>query len=163
MSAPDFWDDNDKAQKLISEMNGIKSVVDKYQKLQTECDDLSLMQELIAEEGDESLVPDWTEGVNKLEEALEQFELTLLLNSPYDKYNAILELHPGAGGTESQDWAQMLLRVYRRYAEKRGYKVEVLDYLPGDVAGVKCATLGVEGHHDYGSVRSAKVEDRMVR
>jgi len=163
MSAPDFWDDNEKAQKTIAEMNAIKSVVDKYQKLKNDCDDLQVMQELIAEEDDESLVPDWEDGVNKLYEALEQFELTLLLNSPYDKYNAILELHPGAGGTESQDWASMLYRMYTRWAEQSGYKVEVLDYLPGDEAGIKSVTISIAGHNAYGYLKAEKGVHRLVR
>jgi len=163
MSAPDFWDDNERAQKTISEMNAIKSVVEKYQKLNGDAEDLTLMQELITEEGEESLVPEWTEGVNKLAEALDQFELTLLLSSPYDKYNAILELHPGAGGTESQDWASMLYRMYTRWAEKSGFKVEVLDYLPGDEAGIKSVTIGVSGYNAYGYLKAEKGVHRLVR
>lgn len=163
MSAPDFWDDNERAQKLIAEMNAVKSVVEKYQKLQSDCDDLALMQELIEEENDESLIPDWTDGVNQLASALDQFELQLLLNSPYDKYNAILELHPGAGGTESQDWASMLYRMYTRWAEKSGYKVEVLDYLPGDEAGIKSVTIGISGYNAYGYLKAEKGVHRLVR
>lgn len=163
MSAPDFWDDSEKAQKLISEMNAIKSVVEKYQKLQSDCDDLLVMQELIAEEDDSSLVREWEEGIRKLTEGLEQFELTLLLNSPYDRYNAILEIHPGAGGTESQDWASMLYRMYTRWAEKSGYKVEVLDYLPGDEAGIKSVTLSIAGHNAYGYLKAEKGVHRLVR
>jgi len=163
MSAPDFWDDNERAQKTIAEMNAIKSVVEKYQKLQSDCDDLLVMQELIAEEGEESLLPEWEEGVNKLAEALEHFELTLLLSSPYDKYNAILELHPGAGGTESQDWASMLYRMYTRWAEKSGFKVEVLDYLPGDEAGIKSVTIAVSGYNAYGYLKAEKGVHRLVR
>ena len=163
MAAPDFWDDNERAQKTIAEMNAIKSVVEKYQKLQSDCDDLAVMQELIVEEGEESLVPEWSEGVEKLADELDQFELTLLLNTPYDKYNAILELHPGAGGTESQDWASMLYRMYTRWAEKRGFKVEVLDYLPGDEAGIKSVTIGVSGYNAYGYLKAEKGVHRLVR
>jgi peptide chain release factor 2 len=163
MSAPDFWDDNERAQKTIAEMNAIKSVVEKYQKLQSECDDLSLMQELIEDEGEESLVPEWIEGVNKLAKGLDDFELTLLLSSPYDKYNAIFELHPGAGGTESQDWASMLYRMYTRWAEDRGFKVEVLDYLPGDEAGIKSVTILVSGYNAYGYLKAEKGVHRLVR
>ncbi|HZG78584.1 MAG TPA: peptide chain release factor 2 [Paenibacillus sp.] len=163
MSAPDFWDDNERAQKTIAEMNAIKSVVEKYQKLNGEAEDLTLMQELITEEGEESLVPEWSEGVKKLTEALENFELTLLLSSPYDKYNAILELHPGAGGTESQDWASMLYRMYTRWAEHSGFKVEVLDYLPGDEAGIKSVTIGVSGYNAYGYLKAEKGVHRLVR
>ncbi len=163
MSAPDFWDDNERAQKMIGELNAIKSVVEKYQKLQGECEDLQLLKQLIEEEGEESLAKEWEEGVNKLYSDLEQFELTLLLSSPYDKYNAILELHPGAGGTESQDWASMLYRMYTRWAEKSGYKVEVLDYLPGDEAGIKSVTILVQGYNAYGYLKAEKGVHRLVR
>jgi len=101
--------------------------------------------------------------VKKLAEELDKFELTLLLNSPYDKNNAILELHPGAGGTESQDWAQMLYRMYVRWAEKNGYKVEVLDYLPGEEAGIKSVTISVSGHNAYGYLKAEKGVHRLVR
>jgi len=163
MVAPDFWDDNERAQKLISELNAIKSVVERYNKLQSDCEDLTVMQELIAEEGDESLAAEWEQGVDKLADELEQFELTLLLNSPYDKLNAILELHPGAGGTESQDWASMLYRMYTRWAENRGYKVEVIDYLPGEEAGIKSVTLLISGYNAYGYLKAEKGVHRLVR
>jgi peptide chain release factor 2 len=119
--------------------------------------------ELAVEENDESFVPDITAGIKTLVAKLEAFELQLLLNNPYDKSNAILELHPGAGGTESQDWAEMLLRMYRRYGESKGYKVEVLDYLPGDEAGVKSVTLLFKGHNAYGYLKAEKGVHRLVR
>jgi peptide chain release factor 2 len=108
-------------------------------------------------------VPDIHSGIKTLIAKFEAFELQLLLNGPYDKSNAILELHPGAGGTESQDWAEMLLRMYRRYAEGAGYKVEVLDYLPGDEAGVKSVTLLIKGHNAYGYLKAEKGVHRLVR
>lgn len=163
MSEPDFWDDNERAQKMINELNAIKSVVEKYQKLNGDFEDLQLMQELIEEEQDESLLGDWAQGVNQLAAGLDQFELTLLLSSPYDKYNAILELHPGAGGTESQDWASMLYRMYTRWAEHSGYKVEVVDYLPGDEAGIKSVTILVQGYNAYGYLKAEKGVHRLVR
>ncbi|MCZ8523599.1 MULTISPECIES: peptide chain release factor 2 [Paenibacillus] len=163
MSAPDFWDDNEKAQKLIAEMNGIKGSIDQLQELTAEYEDLELMMELVQEEADESLVAELTTGIAALVKKLESFELQLLLSQPYDKLNVILELHPGAGGTESQDWAEMLLRMYRRWAEKRGYKVEVLDYLPGDEAGVKSVTLLIQGHNAYGYLKAEKGVHRLVR
>ena len=163
MSVPDFWDDNEKAQKLISELNGIKSVVEQFQKLSQEYEDLAVMMELAEEEGDESLEKELAEGTRQLVEKLEKFELELLLNQPYDKNNAILELHPGAGGTESQDWAQMLLRMYTRWAESKNYKVEVLDYLPGEEAGVKSVTLLIKGYNAYGYLKAEKGVHRLVR
>ncbi len=163
MSAPDFWDDNEKAQGVIAEMNAVKSSVDKYEKLQQEYDDASMMAELADEEGDESLFGEIAESVKSIQKRLEDFELDLLLNQPYDKMNAILELHPGAGGTESQDWGQMLLRMYTRWAEKRGFKVEVLDYLPGDEAGIKSVTLLIKGFNAYGYLKTEKGVHRLVR
>jgi peptide chain release factor 2 len=163
MADPDFWNDNDKAQKIIGEMNAIKSVVVEIETMQSEYEDLDTMLELAIEENDESFVPDIESGIKTLVTKLEAFELQLLLNNPYDKSNAILELHPGAGGTESQDWAEMLLRMYRRYAEGHGYKVEVLDYLPGDEAGVKSVTLLIKGHNAYGYLKAEKGVHRLVR
>jgi len=163
MSAPDFWDDNERAQKLISEMNAIKSVVTDFEELSGQYEDLQLMAELIEEENDDSMIEDLKSGIQTLTSKLENFELTLLLSNPYDKYNAILELHPGAGGTESQDWADMLLRMYRRWAEDKGFKVEVLDYLPGDEAGIKSVTLLIKGHNAYGYLKAEKGVHRLVR
>ncbi|WP_460326370.1 peptide chain release factor 2 [Paenibacillus sp. YSY-4.3] len=163
MAAPDFWDDNDSAQGIIAEMNAIKSSVDQYEALQQEYDDTALMAELAEEEGDEELAADIGGSVEVLLKKLEDFELQLLLSSPYDKMNAILELHPGAGGTESQDWGQMLLRMYTRWAEKHGFKVETLDYLPGDEAGIKSVTLLIKGYNAYGYLKAEKGVHRLVR
>jgi peptide chain release factor 2 len=163
MSAPDFWDDNEKAQKTIAEMNEIKSVADQFQALANEYEDLELMAQLVDEEGDESMTSELTTGLKGLLKKFEDYDLQLLLNQPYDRLPAILELHPGAGGTESQDWAEMLLRMYRRWAEKRGYKVGVLDYLPGDEAGVKSVTLLITGFNAYGYLKTEKGVHRLVR
>ncbi|MBO2944833.1 peptide chain release factor 2 [Paenibacillus sp. F411] len=163
MAAPDFWDDNEKAQGVIAEMNAVKSSVDKYEKLQQDYDDMVVMIELADEEGDDELVGELGQSVEELVKRLEEFELQLLLNQPYDKMNAILELHPGAGGTESQDWGQMLLRMYTRWAEKSGFKVETLDYLPGDEAGIKSVTLLIKGFNAYGYLKAEKGVHRLVR
>ncbi|WP_156337230.1 peptide chain release factor 2 [Paenibacillus dakarensis] len=163
MSAPDFWDDNEKAQSLIAEMNAVKSGVDQYEKLQQDFDDAVVMIELADEEGDESLGDEMGESIRDIAKRVEEFELQQLLNQPYDKLNAILELHPGAGGTESQDWGQMLLRMYTRWAEKRGFKVETLDYLPGDEAGIKSVTLLIKGFNAYGYLKAEKGVHRLVR
>jgi peptide chain release factor 2 len=163
MAAPDFWDDNEQAQKTINEMNAVKSVVEAYQAFQGEYDDLEVMMELVGEEEDEAMAAELRSSVSSLLSKLEGFELTLLLSEPYDKFNAILELHPGAGGTESQDWADMLLRMYRRWAEQQDFKVEVLDYLPGDEAGVKSVTLLIKGHNAYGYLKAEKGVHRLVR
>lgn len=163
MSAPDFWDDNDRAQKTIAELNAVKSVVEQYGKLVAEHEDIMTMLELAEEEGDASLEAELTEGTAALTAKVESFELQLLLNQPYDRLDAILELHPGAGGTESQDWGQMLYRMYTRWAEKRGFKVEVLDYLPGDEAGIKSVTISIKGYNAYGYLKAEKGVHRLVR
>ncbi|WP_148466522.1 peptide chain release factor 2 [Paenibacillus sp. GM2] len=163
MAAPDFWDDNDKAQALIAEMNAVKSSVDQYNTLQQEYDDIEMMAELAEEENDEALLSEISTSVSALLKKMEDFELQLLLSQPYDKMNAILELHPGAGGTESQDWGSMLLRMYTRWAEKRGFKVETLDYLPGDEAGIKSVTLLIKGYNAYGYLKAEKGVHRLVR
>ncbi len=163
MSAPDFWDDSDKAQALIAEMNAVKGSVDDYLKLQQEYDDATMMIELADEEGDEDVAAEVGEAIKSLVNKLDEFELQLLLDQPYDKMNAILELHPGAGGTESQDWGEMLLRMYTRWAEKHGFKVEVLDYLAGDEAGIKSVTLSIKGYNAYGYLKAEKGVHRLVR
>ncbi|MGM0884177.1 MAG: peptide chain release factor 2 [Bacillota bacterium] len=163
MTFPDFWDDNEKAQSVISELNAVKSVVEQYDRLNGEQEELQMMLELAEEESDESLAAEVVSGVQELLRKVSEFELQLLLNQPYDKLNAILELHPGAGGTESQDWGLMLYRMYTRWAEKRGFKVELLDYLPGDEAGIKSVTILVKGYNAYGYLKAEKGVHRLVR
>ncbi|WP_376701730.1 peptide chain release factor 2 [Cohnella xylanilytica] len=163
MAAPDFWDDNERAQGVIAELNAIKGVVEQYGALSSEQEDLEAMLEMLEEESDADLEAEWTESVKGLVRKVDDFELQLLLNQPYDKSHAILELHPGAGGTESQDWASMLYRMYTRWAEKRGFKVELLDYLPGDEAGIKSVTIMVRGYNAYGYLKAEKGVHRLVR
>ncbi|CAI6084405.1 Peptide chain release factor 2 [Cohnella sp. JJ-181] len=163
MSAPDFWDDNEKAQGVISELNAVKGAVEQYTSLAAEQEDLEAMQEMLEEESDADLEAEWVGSVRALAKKVDDFELQLLLNQPYDKSHAILELHPGAGGTESQDWASMLYRMYTRWAEKRGFKVELLDYLPGDEAGIKSVTIMVRGYNAYGYLKAEKGVHRLVR
>lgn len=163
MSMPDFWDDNEKAQGIISELNAVKSVVEQYQKLNDDQEELQMMLELAEEENDEAMQAEVADGVSKLTEKVSAFELQLLLNQPYDKLNAIVELHPGAGGTESQDWGLMLYRMYTRWAEKSGFKVEVLDYQDGDEAGIKSVTISVKGYNAYGYLKAEKGVHRLVR
>lgn len=163
MSMPDFWDDNDRAQGIISELNAVKSVVEQHARLETDQQDLEMMLELVEEENDEAMEAELTEGVASLLAKVSDFELQLLLNQPYDRLNAILELHPGAGGTESQDWGLMLYRMYTRWAEKRGFKVELLDYQPGDEAGIKSVSMLVKGYNAYGYLKAEKGVHRLVR
>lgn len=163
MADPSFWENQEKAQKVISENNALKSSVTMYRELESEHEDLEVSYELVKEEEDAELAEELKVGVKELLKKFNEFELELLLSEPYDKNNAILELHPGAGGTESQDWASMLLRMYTRWAEDKGFKVETLDYLPGDEAGVKSVTLLISGHNAYGYLKAEKGVHRLVR
>ncbi|MBR3215360.1 MAG: peptide chain release factor 2 [Exiguobacterium sp.] len=163
MTYPDFWDNQEKAQKVIDESNGLKAMVDKYQDLANQHEDGEVTLELIKEEPDAEMQEELGESIQALKKEFDDFELEILLNGPYDANNAILELHPGAGGTESQDWASMLLRMYQRFADKQGWKVETVDYLPGEEAGVKSVTLRIIGHNAYGYLKAEKGIHRLVR
>ena len=163
MLHPDFWNDQQAAQTVISEANGLKEQVNDFNELNDSLENLDLTYELVKEENDAELRAELEEELMQLTERLNQFELQLLLSEEYDKNNAILELHPGAGGTESQDWGSMLLRMYTRWAEKKGFKVETLDYLPGDEAGIKSVTLAIKGHNAYGYLKAEKGVHRLVR
>lgn len=163
MLQPDFWNNQEKAQAVISEANGLKDQVNEFMGLNESYENLELTYELVKEENDDELRAELEEELEQLTSRLGQFELQLLLSEEYDKNNAILELHPGAGGTESQDWGSMLLRMYTRWAEKKGFKVETLDYLPGDEAGIKSVTLAIKGHNAYGYLKAEKGVHRLVR
>lgn len=163
MTYPDFWDNQEKAQKVIDESNALKAMVDKYQDLANKYEDGEVTLELIKEEPDAEMQEELGETIQALKKEFDDFELEILLNGPYDANNAILELHPGAGGTESQDWASMLLRMYQRFADKQGWKVETIDYLPGEEAGVKSVTLRIIGHNAYGYLKAEKGIHRLVR
>ncbi|MFJ5769165.1 peptide chain release factor 2 [Psychrobacillus sp. NPDC093180] len=163
MTFPDFWDDAQAAQKIINEMNALKAIVEQYNELVSTQENLEMTLELLKEEPDEELQEELGSELKEFTSALGDFELQLLLSEEYDKHNAILELHPGAGGTESQDWGSILLRMYQRWADKRGFKVETIDYLPGDEAGIKSVTLLIKGHNAYGYLKAEKGVHRLVR
>ncbi|MBL4955026.1 peptide chain release factor 2 [Neobacillus sp. OS1-32] len=163
MLHPDFWNDQEQAQKVINEANALKDQVNEFKEMNELYENLELTYELVKEENDAELQAELETELEKLTNRLDQYELQLLLSDEYDKNNAILELHPGAGGTESQDWGSMLLRMYTRWAESKGFKVETLDYLPGDEAGIKSVTLGIKGHNAYGYLKAEKGVHRLVR
>jgi peptide chain release factor 2 len=163
MSVPTFWDDQQVAQTVINESNALKEHVYQFNHLFESYENLELTHELVKEEPDEELQTELARECKGLIKEFNDFELQLLLNEEYDANSAILELHPGAGGTESQDWGSMLLRMYTRWAEKKGYKVEVLDYLAGDEAGIKSVTLLIKGHNAYGYLKTEKGVHRLVR
>ncbi|MBD8590051.1 peptide chain release factor 2 [Peribacillus simplex] len=163
MTHPDFWNDQQKAQTVINETNALKEQVNQLSDLYESYENLDLTYELVKEENDQELLAELEEEITVLAQKMNDFELQLLLSEEYDSKNAILELHPGAGGTESQDWGSMLLRMYTRWGEKRGFKVETLDYLPGDEAGIKSVTLIFKGHNAYGYLKAEKGVHRLVR
>ncbi|ATI77822.1 peptide chain release factor 2 [Bacillus sp. GM2] len=163
MADPDFWGDQQKAQTIINEANALKDYVNTYKSLSESHEELQMTHDLLKEDPDQDLQNELVNELKSLTKQFNEFELQLLLSEPYDKNNAILELHPGAGGTESQDWGSMLLRMYTRWAERRGFKVETLDYLPGDEAGIKSVTLLIKGHNAYGYLKAEKGVHRLVR
>ena len=163
MQAPGFWDDQRGAQEVINTMNGIKSKVERFYEFETQVEELEIELEMILEEPDDELIADLGNSVRETNKDLADFELEVLLSGTYDANNAILELHPGAGGTESQDWAQMLYRMYTRYAEKKGYKLELLNYQAGDEAGIKSVSFKVKGLNAYGFLKSERGVHRLVR
>jgi peptide chain release factor 2 len=163
MAEASFWDDQNGAQKVINEANALRAIVDQMRQLESQQDDLQVTLELAAEEDDADMFAEANTLAAKQEKDVESFELQMMLSGEYDRSNAILELHPGAGGTESQDWASILLRMYTRWAEDRGYKVETIDYLPGDEAGLKSVTLLIKGHNAFGYLKAEKGVHRLVR
>ncbi|MFS0575467.1 peptide chain release factor 2 [Sporosarcina sp. 179-K 3D1 HS] len=163
MLEPGFWDDQDSAQKVISESNGLKDIVGDFNELNDEQENLEMTLELLKEEFDAELQEELGSELKEFKTKVEAFELQMLLSDEYDKNNAVLEIHSGAGGTESQDWASMLLRMYTRWADDQGFKVETLDYQAGDEAGVKSVTLSIKGHNAYGYLKAEKGVHRLVR
>jgi len=160
---PEFWSDIEKSQKVLQRIKNIKSKFEKYEKLEKAWDDLKVLNELGLEENDESVAEEVKKGIEVLKNDISKLRLETLLNGPYDKNNAIVSLHAGAGGTEAQDWVQMLLRMYTRWAENKGYTVKVLDYLEGEEAGIKSVTIHVIGENAYGYMKSEKGVHRLVR
>ncbi|WP_224168730.1 MULTISPECIES: peptide chain release factor 2 [Eubacterium] len=158
--SPDFWSDQQKAQKVLKELKILRQKKGEYDKLKDNLDDILVMFELVDEGEEMDELPDTIEAFGK---ELEKFKLETLLSGEYDSNNAIISLHPGAGGTESQDWAEMLLRMYTRWAERKGFKVKSLDLQPGDVAGIKSATLLIEGINAYGYLKTERGVHRLVR
>lgn len=158
-----FWNDPQKAQIVIRQLNAIKDVVDSYDALQKALSSLDETQELLKEDFDEEIFELFELEYQEMEKNFADFEIKVLLSHEYDHSSAILELHPGAGGTESCDWADMLYRMYSRWAEKHEFKVSVLDYQPGDEAGIKSITFLVEGDMAYGYLKAEKGVHRLVR
>jgi len=162
-AAPGFWDDPDKAQKTQQRIKALQDKIENQAKRERSWSDLVTLCEMGNEEEDASLLPELSEGCRALEEDVESARLATLLTGEYDNANAILTFHAGAGGTEAQDWAQMLFRMYTRWAERHGFTCETVDYLEGDEAGLKSATIMITGENAYGFLRGENGVHRLVR
>ncbi len=163
MAEPGFWDDSQKAQTVIDQSNQLKAQYETFNDLTNGLEELVLMVEMIEEEPDETMFEELVEAFKAYKETIEEFELSQLLSDEYDHNNAIIEFHPGAGGTESQDWGSMLLRMYMRWADSKGFQVETIDYQAGDEAGIKSVTLMIKGFNAFGYLKSERGVHRLVR
>ena len=163
MEEPDFWDNPEKSNGYMKELKGLKADIEDFKKLEKDKADAEEFIEMAYEENDESLIPEIGQLVDNFEALFEKLQMETLLSGEYDKCNAILTLHAGAGGTESCDWASMLLRMYTRWANSKGFTVETLDLLEGDEAGVKSVTIQVNGLNAYGYLKSEHGVHRLVR
>lgn len=163
MTKDGFWSDQRKAKKVIDQANRLKNIIETLESVEAQIEDIETGFELAQEEEEADFYHELASLLRSLKETVMTFETKLLLNGPYDHRNAILELHPGAGGTESQDWGSMLMRMYMRYAESKGFKVEVLDYQDGEEAGIKSVTLLIKGENAYGYLKAEKGVHRLVR
>ena len=163
MEAPGFWEDLEESQKVVREVKGLKDQVEGYEGLKGQFEDIETLIEMASEEEDEELAAETQEAFAEFEPAYENLRISTLLSGEYDKNNAILSLHAGAGGTESCDWAGMLYRMYTRWAGKKGFETKVIDYLDGDEAGIKSVTVEIKGENAYGYLRSERGVHRLVR
>ncbi len=162
-SRPEFWDNPETAQSLLSELNELKNSLKEYEKWQTQLADTTAIVELLEVETDQSLLEEATSTLELLKQELDRWELEQLLSGPYDAKGAVLTINAGAGGTDAQDWAEMLLRMYTRWCQKQGYKVQLAELSEGDEAGIKSATLEIEGRYAFGYLKGEKGTHRLVR
>ncbi|MGN0511484.1 MAG: peptide chain release factor 2 [Lachnospiraceae bacterium] len=163
MEAPNFWDDPQRSQQMMKELKYLKDDIETYNKLETQKEDIETLLEMGYEEEDPELIPEIQEALEEFQKEFENIRVKTLLSGEYDENNAIVTLHAGAGGTEACDWSSMLYRMYTRWAEAKGFEVEVLDYLDGDEAGIKSVTFEVRGENAYGYLKSEKGVHRLVR
>ena len=160
---PDFWNDAQRSTRVMQEIKGMKDTVEEYETLCTRLEDAVVLAEMAIEENDESSLDEVQAELDFVIREEERMRIEVLLSGPYDKNNAIVSFHPGAGGTEAQDWASMLYRMYNRWADSHGFRVKLLDWLDGDEAGLKSATLMIEGTNAYGYLKSENGVHRLVR
>ncbi len=163
IDAPGFWDNQEVSQKVMKRARQLEAKAERYEKMGGQWEDLMTICEMAQEENDDSMLDELTEGYGQLEQDMESARLETLLTGEYDHANALLSFHAGAGGTEAQDWCQMLYRMYTRWAERHGYSYKILDYLDGDEAGLKSADIMIEGPDAYGFLKSESGVHRLVR
>lgn len=163
MEEPGFWDDPERSTKIMKEAKNLKDTVETYRHLEQQYEDIQVMLEMGYEENDASLIPEIQEMLDGFVSSLEAIRTRTLLSGEYDNCNAILKLNAGAGGTEAMDWCSMLWRMYQRWADKKGYSTEVLDFLDGDEAGLKSITVQINGENAFGYLKSEKGVHRLVR
>lgn len=163
MLQPGFWDNPDQSREVIHRSNTLKKTYNGFNELAALLEEQGVILHMLEEYSDDDLLVELEENTHTIREKMDTFELALLLSHEYDHHHAIVELHPGAGGTESQDWGEMLLRMYMRYAESKGFSVEILDYQNGEEAGIKSVTLYIKGDYAYGLLKAEKGVHRLVR
>jgi len=163
MESPGFWNDRETAEETVKRLKGLKAVLGPFGELREKIAELKELVSLEEADGEGTLIGEIETEIESLGKRLNDFELEILLSGPHDDGNALMIIHPGAGGTESQDWAEMLLRLYRRYLENHGYEYRLLDYQPGEEAGIKSATLEIRGEYAYGRLKSESGIHRLVR
>ena len=163
MEEPGFWDDPERSTKTVREAKNLKDTVETYRHLEQQYEDIQIMIEMGYEENDPSMIPEIQEMLDEFINSLEDIRTKTLLSGEYDNCNAILKLNAGAGGTEAMDWCSMLYRMYQRWADKKGYTTEVLDFLDGDEAGIKSITVQINGENAFGYLKSEKGVHRLVR
>ena len=159
----DFWNDTENSSKVLKQINGLKTKLEGFKKVKTELNNIAEMSELLKLEPDEEMAKEVLKSTSIIEKEIEKLEITTLLSGKYDINNAILTIHPGAGGTEAQDWAEMLYRMYTRWANANGYEVKELDYLEGEEAGLKSVTFSINGEYAYGYLKGEMGVHRLVR
>jgi len=163
INSPDFWQNPEKSTPILTKIKEIQNKLEKYNKIQTELSNIENLNDLLILEYDKELAEELISNTNFLENEIDKLEIQTLLSGKYDRNNAILTLHPGAGGTESQDWAEMLYRMYSKWSVSNGYIVKELDYLEGDEAGIKSVTFSVSGENAYGYLKGEMGVHRLVR
>ena len=163
MESPDFWDDTEKSQNYMRELKNLKDTIEQFDKLSMQYEDIETLIQMGYEEEDPDIIPEIEKNFEEFKEEFEELRVSTLLSEEYDKNNAILTLHAGAGGTESCDWASMLSRMYQRFADKKGFTVEILDFLDGEEAGLKSITMQINGENAYGYLNSERGVHRLVR